>query len=254
MLAELQFNGRAVVVTGAGSGIGRATAEIFGELGATLYALDRDNEALSDVARSIGSVGGKCEPVVADVTSEADVEQLCIRLDRDRVELKALVNNVGNNRIKLIEEMSLGEWNDQLSVNLTSAFMLSKSLMPKLTASGSGAIVNVSSGFGVVGGPRMPGYSAAKAGLIGLTRQLAVDYGARGVRINAVCPGLTLTERIKGYLDRELVDRAAILRRVPSGRLAQPREIGNMVAFLASDASSYVNGAVVPVDGGHTAS
>ena len=128
--------------------------------------------------------------------------------------------------------------------------------MPMLIAAeGGGAIVNVSSGYGMIGGPRMPAYSASKAGVIGLTRQLSVDYGAKGVRVNAVCPGLTLTERVKGYVEKGLVDAyRAPARRMLSGRFAQPREIGNVIAFLASDAASYMNGAVVPVDGGQTAS
>ena len=252
MLAELQFGGKAVVVTGAASGIGRAAAAVLGELGARVYAFDRNAEGLADVEREFKAAGFACEAVAADVTSEADAQALRDRLKRDGARLKALVNNVGTNRIMLAEDMSVAQWNELITLNLTSAFIMSRTLMPLLIAEG-GAIVNVSSGYGMIGGPRMPAYSASKAGVIGLTRQLSVDYGAPGVRVNVVCPGLTLTERVKGYVEKGLVDAADTGRRVLSGRFAQPREIGNVIAFLASDASSYMNGAVVPVDGGQTA-
>lgn len=254
MLSELRFSGKAVVVTGAASGIARATAAVLGELGARVYALDRDAEGLKATAAELKAAGAACETVVADVTREADAIALRDRLARDDARLKALVNVVGTNRIKLAEDMTLDEWNALITLNLTSAFLVSKALMPMLIAAeGGGAIVNVSSGYGMIGGPRMPAYSASKAGVIGLTRQLSVDYGAKGVRVNVVCPGLTLTERVKGYVEKGLVDASDTSRRTLSGRFAQPREIGNVIAFLASDAASYMNGAVVAVDGGQTA-
>jgi NAD(P)-dependent dehydrogenase (short-subunit alcohol dehydrogenase family) len=255
MLAELEFGGKAVVVTGAASGIGRAAAQVLGELGARVYALDRNAEGLKDVERDLKAAGAACEIVVADVTSETDANALRDRLTGDGARLKALVNNVGTNRIMLAEEMTLAQWNELITLNLTSGFLMSRALMPLLLAAeGGGAIVNVSSGYGMIGGPRMPAYSASKAGVIGFTRQLSVDYGAKGVRVNAVCPGLTLTERVRGYVEKGLVDGSEQAKRTLSGRFAQPREIGNVIAFLASDAASYMNGAIVPVDGGQTAS
>jgi NAD(P)-dependent dehydrogenase (short-subunit alcohol dehydrogenase family) len=223
-------------------------------LGARVYALDRNAEGLKDLARDLAAAGVVCEIVVADVTREADADALRDRLVNDGARLKALVNNVGTNRIMLAEEMTLDQWNELITLNLTSGFLLSRALMPLLLkADGGGAIVNISSGYGMIGGPRMPAYSASKAGVIGFTRQMSVDYGARGVRVNAVCPGLTLTERVTGYVEKGLVDGADTSRRVLSGRFAQPREIANVIAFLASDAASYMNGAIVPVDGGQTA-
>ena len=114
--------------------------------------------------------------------------------------------------------------------------------------------VNISSGFGLIGGRGIPVYAATKAGIIGFTRQLCVEYGPRGLRANAVCPGLTLTERVKGYVARNLNDPEGTRPRVLNGRFAQPREIANVIAFVASDAASYMSGAVIPVDGGQTAS
>jgi NAD(P)-dependent dehydrogenase (short-subunit alcohol dehydrogenase family) len=254
MLQELQFGGQAVVVTGAASGIGRATSEILCELGAALYALDRDADALATFVKDLASAGANCNAVVADISSQSDVEMVRSRIVADGVQLKALVNNVGINRVKLAEDMAIDEWNEILALNLTGAFLMSKAMIPLLLENGKGSIVNISSGYGIIGGPRMPAYSASKAGMIGLTKQLSVDYGSKGLRVNAVCPGLTLTERVKGYIERGLVDSSDISKRILAGRFAQPREIGNVIAFLASDASSYMNGAVIPVDGGQTAS
>jgi NAD(P)-dependent dehydrogenase (short-subunit alcohol dehydrogenase family) len=255
MLDEVQFRGDAVVVTGAASGIGRATAEVFGELGARVYALDRDAEGLRSLERDLKASSVACEMVIADVTSETDAAALRDRLTRDGARLKALINNVGTNRIMLAEDMSLRDWNELLALNLTSAFILSRTLMHMLIAAqGGGAIVNVSSGYGLIGGPRMPAYSASKAGMIGFTRQLSVDYGPQGLRANAVCPGLTLSPRVKNYMEKGLVAPTEVSKRVLSGRFAECREIANVIAFLASDAASYISGAVVPVDGGQTAS
>lgn len=254
MLNELRFEGRAVVITGAASGIGRAAAEVLAELGARVYALDRDADALAILARDIAAAGGRCDTLVAHVTSEQDAAKLPDRLTRDGAELKALVNNVGSNLHVPADKLTLAQWNGLLTLNLTSAFLLTRALLPQLLrAKGGGAIVNVSSGYGLIGGPHIPAYAATKAGLLGFTRQLSVDYGKHGLRTNAVCPGLTLTARVKGYIEKGLVDAEGQRPRVLSGRFAEPREIGNVIAFLASDASSYMNGASVAVDGGQTA-
>lgn len=254
MLNELRFSGRAVVVTGAASGIGRATAEILGELGATVYAVDRDAEALTRLSDDLRNAGVACVGVPGDVTAEALAAEVAARLTSDGAELKALVNNVGTNLVALAEDLTLDQWQHVISTNLTSAFLFARALIPMLRkASGGGAIVNVSSGYGMVAGPRMPVYSAAKAGMLGLTRQLSFDYAEAGIRVNAVCPGLTLSPRVKGYIEKGIVDPEAVRPRVLGRRFAECREIGNVIAFLASDAASYMTGAVVPVDGGQTA-
>lgn len=251
MLAELAFDGRAVVVTGAGQGIGQAAAEILAELGARVYALDKNAESVGALAAALPNV----VPVVADVTSEADAAALRARIEADGARLKALVNNVGTNRHATVEELTLDQWNALFEINLTSMFLLSRALIPLLLeAEGGGAIVNVSSGYGLIGAPNVPAYAATKAGVIGFTRQIAVDYQARGLRANVVCPGLTLSPRVRGYVEGGLVDAEANRLRVLGRRFAECREIGNVIAFLASDAASYMTGAVVPVDGGQTAS
>ncbi len=255
MLAELKFSGLAAVVTGAASGIGRATALVLGELDARVYAVDINESGLQDLAHEALAAGYSCETLVADVTREADAAATHDRLVADGATLKALVNNVGTNFHAPLAELPLDQWNRIVTINLTSAFLMTRALLPLLLkAPRGGAIVNLSSGYGILGGPHMPVYSTTKAGILGFTRQLSVDYGPAGLRANAVCPGLTLTDRVKGYVQRGLVDAEGTKPRVLGGRFAEPREIANVIAFLASDAASYMSGATVPVEGGQTVS
>src|SRR5690606_13739965 len=142
------------------------------------------------------------------------------------------------------------DWSKYLTLNLTSAFLMTRALMPQLlNAPGGGTIVNVSSARGIIGSPATPSYSTTKAGLLGLTRQLCAEYGDRGVRVNAVCPGLVLTERIvnRGFGPAEKELRTRVLEQ----RFAQPEEVAHAIAFLASDAASYITGVTLPVDGGY---
>ena len=255
MLAELQFSGHAAVVTGAAAGIGRATAEVLSELGAHVYAVDVNADGLATLVQELRAAGRTCDSIVADVRSEGDAAAMRERVAAGGHSLKALVNNAGTNFHAAVHELKLDDWNRIIALNLTGAFVVTRALLPLLLqAPRGGAIVNISSGFGLIGGPRIPVYAATKAGLLGFTRQLSVDYGPQGLRANAVCPGLTLTERVKGYVERGLNDADNTRHRVLSGRFAEPREIANVIAFLASDAASYINGATVAADGGQTAS
>jgi meso-butanediol dehydrogenase/(S,S)-butanediol dehydrogenase/diacetyl reductase len=255
VLAELKFEGVVAVVTGAAAGIGRATSEVLCELGAQVYAVDIDGKGLAATVEALAAAGARCEGVVADVTREDDAAQLHARIAADRRPLKALINNAGTNFHMPAHELKLEDWNRIITLNLTGAFLITRALLPLLLAAPrGGAIVNISSGFGLIGGRAIPVYAASKAGIIGFTRQLCVEYGPQGLRANAICPGLTLTERVKGYVARNLNDPEGTRPRVLSGRFAQPREIANVIAFVASDAASYMSGAVIPVDGGQTAS
>ena len=255
MLEELNFDGLAAVVTGAAAGIGHATAQVLCELGAHVYAVDIDAKGLAHTVGTLTAGGAHCDAVVADVTRELDAAALHQRIAADGRTLKALVNNAGTNFHAPAHELKLEDWNRIITLNLTGAFLMTRALVPLLLAAPrGGAIVNISSGYGLIGGRSIPVYATTKAGIIGFTRQLCVEYGPRGLRANAICPGLTLTERVKGYVARNLNDPEGTRPRVLSGRFAQPREIANVIAFVASDAASYMSGAVIPVDGGQTAS
>ena len=254
MLNELKFDGLAAVVTGAAVGIGRASAEALGELGAVVYAVDSNQDELAVLEKDMTAAGMDCRPIAADVTQESSAATVRDRIAADGATLKALVNNVGTNMPKPVTELSLEDWNFIISINLTSMFLFVRALIPVLLeAPNGGAIVNIASGYGLIGGPNMPVYSASKAGVIGFTRQISVDYSEAGLRANAVCPGLTMSPRAKRYMAEGKIDPVKTLPHVLRHRPAEPYEIGNVVAFLASDAASYMTGAVVPVDGGQTA-
>ncbi len=252
MLQDLNFHGQGVVVTGAAAGLGRATAQTLGELGAHVIALDVDADGLDALAQGMARAGQACTAIAGDITQEDDVQRMAQRIADSGVRLKSLVNNVGANFRRPAIDLQLDDWNKYLALNLTSAFLMTRALLPQLLdAPRGGSVVNVSSARALVGSPGTPSYATTKAGLLGFTRQLAAEYGERGLRANAVCPGLVLTERItqRGFGAAEEQLRSRVLE----GRFAEPREIANVVAFLASDAASYVSGVTVPIDGGYAA-
>lgn len=252
MLDALNFKGLGVVVTGAAAGLGRATAEVLGELGAHVLAIDIDETGVRALATRLNEQGQPCTAIAGDITRESEVRSVLDAIAGTGVVLKSLINNVGANFRRPLHELQLEDWDKYLALNLTSAFLMTRGLMPQLLAAPrGGTVVNVSSARALIGSPGTPSYATTKAGLLGFTRQLAADYGAQGLRANAVCPGLVLTERIAargiGQAEEQLRER------VLEGRHAQPHEIGNAIAFLASDAASYITGVTLPIDGGYAA-
>ncbi len=252
MLKELQFNGEVVVVTGASTGIGRATAEALAELGATTVLVARTRSRLDETKAAIGKNGGKAEAFVADVSKEAEVGRLREFVAGKWGRAKAVVNNAGNNFISPVTELASEKWRELIAVDLDSVYYMCRDFIPLLLKSSKPSILNVASTFAHIGNAQMPVYCAAKGGVVSLTRQLAVDYGPKGLRVNSICPGPTLSPRVKGYFDAGRADPAGTLQKVMLGRFAQCEEIGHVAAFLVSDAASYVHGASILVDGGQT--
>ena len=252
MLKDLQFGGEVVVVTGAGTGIGRATAEALAELGATVVLVARTQARLDEVQAAIQSNGGKAETFAADVGKEDDVSRLAELVRARWGRAKAIVNNAGNNHIAPITQLSTETWRELMAVDIDSVFFMCRAFIPLLLQSKQPSILNVASTFAHIGNAQMPVYCAAKGGVVSLTRQLAVDYGPKGLRVNSICPGPTLSPRVKGYFDSGKTDPAGTLQKVMLGRFAQCSEIGNVAAFLVSDAASFVHGASILVDGGQT--
>jgi meso-butanediol dehydrogenase / (S,S)-butanediol dehydrogenase / diacetyl reductase len=246
----MQFDGKVVIVTGAGSGIGAATAKRFGGAGAQVVLNDRTRDPLEAVAAGLDP--GRVVLQTGDVSEQADAEAL-IATAIDRFgRLDVLVNNAGVVPTGPILEASVQDWRKVMAVDVDGVFFCTRSALPHLVQAG-GNIVNVSSVSGLGGDWNMSFYNAAKGAVSNFTRSLALELGAQGVRVNAVNPGLTftgLTQDIKR--DQELMRRFA--ERIPLGRGAEPEEVADVIAFLASDAARYVTGVNLPVDGGLTAS
>jgi NAD(P)-dependent dehydrogenase (short-subunit alcohol dehydrogenase family) len=252
VLKQLQFNGEVVIITGAAGGIGRATAEALAELGATTVLVGRTQATLDGVRTALAQNGAESAAFVADVSKEDDVARLRDFVQQKWGRAKAVVNNAGNNFISPITDLSTEKWHELIAVDLDSIFYMCRAFIPLLLESKNPSILNVASTFGHIGNPHMPVYCAAKGGVVSLTRQLAVDYGGQGLRVNSICPGPTLSPRVRGYFEAGKSDPKMILSKVMLARFAECDEIGNVAAFLVSDAASYVHGASILVDGGQT--
>lgn len=248
----MQFGGELAIVTGGGGGIGQSCAKALAELGATVLVVGRTEAKLAETRTMLREKGGRCEIFVADVGDERQVAALGEHVARNWGRAKALVNNAGNNFAKPITELSTDKWHEIITVDLDSIFYMCRTFIPLLLKAPGPAILNVASTFGHIGNPHMPVYCAAKGGVISLTRQLAVDYGKEGLRVNSICPGPTLSPRVKGYFDRDPAQAERMTQLVMLHRLGECDEIGNVAAFLVSDAASFVHGASIVVDGGQT--
>ena len=253
MLKQLQFNGEVVVVTGAGTGIGRATAEALAELGATVVLVARTQSKLDEVKSAIENSGGKAETFAADVSNEADVGRLRDFVTQKWGRAKAVINNAGNNFISPITDLATEKWRELIAVDLDSVYFMCRDFIPLAAEIATSPRSSTSRPHSRTSAtPHMPVYCAAKGGVVSLTRQLAVDYGPKGLRVNSICPGPTLSPRVKGYFNSGRADPAGTLQKVMLGRFAECDEIGNVAAFLVSDAASFVHGASILVDGGQT--
>lgn len=237
---------RAVVVTGAASGMGAMHARTLAAAGWHVWLTDvTDTSAIADELADRGLFASEQR---LDVTEEADWKELRSRLEDDAVSVAGLVNNAGVSFRYGFEETAPADWHRVIGVNLTGAFLGIRTMAPLLAERGGGAIVNVSSIAGTLG-YFSPSYGASKWGLIGLTKSAAGEWASRGVRVNAVLPGLVDTPLLAGADDFV----ASSLRSVPMGRVAATEEVANAVRFLLSDEAGYVNGADLLIDGGMTA-
>jgi NAD(P)-dependent dehydrogenase (short-subunit alcohol dehydrogenase family) len=240
---------RTAIVTGAAQGIGRRTAEMLAQAG---YAVAlADLRATRDVSRTLREQGAAALDFQGDISNESTVSELVSRVEREWGQIDLLVNNAGISCISPAEGTSVQDFRRVLEMNLVAPFMLAKIVGPKMIARGKGAIVNVASIAGLVGVADRAAYNASKHGLIGLTRTLAAEWGGRGVRVNAVCPGWVKSEMdvadqsAGGYTDNDIMDR------VPMGRFASTDDIAQAILFLADEQiSGFVNGHALVVDGG----
>jgi 3-oxoacyl-[acyl-carrier protein] reductase len=247
-VSERSVEGKVAVVTGAASGMGRATARLFAAEGARVYAVDVQADGITAVADEHDAIVGD----VVDVTDRAAIADLPARVEAALGPADVLVNNAGVSRITPLDSPDFEQhWDLTLAVNITAYALMARAFLSQLTRNRAGRIVNIASTEGLMATKSISAYTASKHAVVGLTRSLAVELGERGVTVNAICPGpinTNMTSLIP-EADKEKFAR----RRVPLRRYGEPEEVAHAILSLALPAMSYVNGAILPVDGGQSA-
>ena len=245
-MGERRFEGKAVFITGAASGIGQATARLFAGEGAKLFLVDMDKAGGEALAKELGA-----KFFAANVAVRTEVEAAVASAIAAYDHIDVLFNNAGIGAFGSVTEVQPEDWDRVIAVDLTAIYYACRAAIPHMRA--GGAIINTASISGLGGDHRHSAYNAAKGGVVNLTRSLAVDFARKGLRVNAISPGVTVTPMTAG-LEANPDRKAAWLSAIPMARTAKPEEMASVVAFLASEAASYVTGVIIPVDGGVMAS
>jgi NAD(P)-dependent dehydrogenase (short-subunit alcohol dehydrogenase family) len=247
------LDGKVAFVSGAARGIGRATAVAFAREGANVVVADIDEQGNQDAVRMIEDLGGQALAVNCDVTRSEDVQTALTKTVERFRRLDYAFNNAGaEQQPKPTTEISEEEWDRIITINLRSVFLCLKYEIPLMLQHGGGAIVNTSSGAGIKVFGRGAAYAAAKHGVVGLTKDAALDYAASNIRINAICPGIIDTEMMDRFTGGTPEQRDRVIAQEPIGRMGRPDEIAATVVWLCSDAASFVTGHAMVADGGQT--
>lgn len=251
MSTALQFSGRVALVTGAGAGIGRASARAFAAAGAAVAVIDIDARRGEETVALIRQAGGAARFFACDVADEQQVAGLVRAVTAAYGRLDFAHNNAGispvtGNTVNCPKDL----WDKILAVNLTGVWLGMKHQIPAMIAAGGGAIVNTSSGVGLKAFPNQPAYVASKHGVVGLTKTAALEFATAGIRVNAICPGATLTPMVETKARAGAYTLEGMAAMCPMKRIADPDEIAQVAVWLCSPSASFVNGAILPVDGG----
>ena len=242
------LEGKSAIITGSSRGIGRAIAKSYAENGARLIIHGTREEALSELKSELNALGAECEYVAGDIGSPDTAARLAEKCLENYKSIDILVNNAGINSRKSFEELSFEDWDNMLRTNLTSAFYTCKAVLPSMLEQGSGVIINMSSSAGKTAHPNAAiSYGVSKAGINSLTQKLAYDYAAKGIRVNAICPGPIETDMSKQWTEEY---REKVYSSIPMHRLGTGADVANVAVFLASDMAAFICGESVNVNGG----
>jgi len=247
------LTGRVAVVTGASSGLGVQMAKAFARQGADVVILARRLEKLEKVADEIRGLGVKCLPIRCDVTNTEDVKKAAEIVEKEFGKVDILVNNAGSGHVGPTEETTDDQWNGVINLDLNGVFKVTREFGKLMIKNNYGRVINIASMYGLVGNSALPcaGYHAAKGGVVNFTRALASEWAKYGINVNCICPGYFETELTVDTLNTESFTNY-MKATVPLGRYGREGELDSTAIYLASEASSYVTGVIIPVDGGYT--
>ncbi|MDE0483854.1 MAG: glucose 1-dehydrogenase [Candidatus Poribacteria bacterium] len=248
----MRLKDKVAIITGAASGIGKATAKLFAEHGAKVVVADIDENGGNQTVTDIQDAGNEAIFIQTDVTIKADTEQMVAQTLKNYGKLDTLLNSAGIAMRLPVAELPEEDWHRCLDVNLNGVFLCAKAAIPAMQKNGGGSIINMSSIYGIVGADVRAAYVASKGAVTNLTRGMALDYAEDNIRVNCICPGFVETPLVAGVI-KTPDEYQKLANKHPMRRLGQPEEIAYGALYLASDESAFVTGIALPIDGGYTA-
>jgi len=253
ILPSVRLDGKVAIVTGGGGGIGTLAACAFAEAGADVVVVARTATKCEATADMVRRIGGRAWVIPTDVTSADAVQNMLAQVERDCGRVDILLNNAGVTSPKTLEESTEDEWFGVIKVNVKVTFLVTKAVLPMMKAQRSGRIINMGSILSKVGMVNRTAYSASKAAVAQITRSLALELGPFGINVNALGPSVIVTNLNRDLIEKQPQIYADLLKRMPLGRFGRPEDLAGPLVFLASDASAFVTGQILYVDGGYTA-